>query len=73
MKIEEVIFVEYSVKQKFFHYENLDRIIKFNRNLVNKSIESGYVIIGGPFKTMEEASIFTDEYQKKYNLPNMEI
>lgn len=68
MNINNAWFLEYSVRQKSYHYNTFNEIIASNRKLVNSGSENGYVIIGGPFNTMEEAMEFRKEYQKKYNL-----
>lgn len=68
MNINNAWFLEYSVQQKSYYYNTFNEIITSNRKLVNGGLENGYVIIGGPFNTMEEAMEFRKEYQKRYNL-----
>lgn len=41
-------FLEYSVPQKCFHYDTYDRILMSNRDMCQRGVYSGYIIIDGP-------------------------
>lgn len=62
-------FVEYSLQQKCYYYEILSKIIERNHNLVTNRKENGYVIIGGPFETIDDATKYHKKYQEEFQLP----
>ncbi len=51
---ENMWFLEYSVEQKCFHVDSLDRIYAANRDMCRRRVSSGYVIIDGPVEKEED-------------------
>jgi len=72
MENEKKWYVEYSLMQKCFHLDSMDKIQKINLSLQKRGVVNGYAVIGGPF-TSEEARNFIDQNHslkdvKKYDI-----
>ena len=55
-------FVEYSNNQVCYHITTLDDILESNQRIVTMGLKDanhpGYIIVGGPFESIEQASAF---------------
>jgi hypothetical protein len=62
MKINEIYTVEYSVVQRCYHIDTLDKTLENNLTAVCRNINNGYLIIGY-FGSHEAASEFVDYHR----------
>ena len=60
-------YVEFSLDQDCFHIDTMEAIQRINRGLCQQRINNGYVIIGGPFDSLEEAGNFSEKYEDFYS------
>ena len=68
MQISKLWVVEYSVKQQYFHIEELEDYATNNIYNIVRNISTDYQLLE-LCKTHDEARAFIERFQAQYNLP----
>jgi hypothetical protein len=63
MAIPTIYTLEYSINQDAYHIDTIDRIIMTNRDLIQRKISNGYLLIG-IYPTWELASDDRERHER---------